>query len=212
MERKSLGELFSFDITSYASPVRYPSGTVIFPEWQKATQLLYLEEGKARCTMSHENGAVTILDFVEGPCFLGEMELLGVQKVTSGVTARTDCAGWMIRLEECREEMLNDPVFLRQLCIFSNEKAIRVTSTAACNQMYPLKNRLAPFLLQSQRQGLYCEPHTQTAAYLGVSYRHLLSVLSDFVKGGLLRKTPAGYAILRPEGLEALRIKDPFQL
>ena len=147
MERKSLGELFSFDITSYASPVRYPSGTVIFPEWQKATQLLYLEEGKARCTMSHENGAVTILDFVEGPCFLGEMELLGVQKVTSGVTARTDCAGWMIRLEECREEMLNDPVFLRQLCIFSNEKAIRVTSTAACNQMYPLKNRLATFLL-----------------------------------------------------------------
>ena len=99
MERKSLGELFSFDITPYASPVRYPSGTVIFPEWQKATQLLYLEEGKARCTMSHENGAVTILDFVEGPCFLGEMELLGVQKVTSGVTARTDCAGWMIRLE-----------------------------------------------------------------------------------------------------------------
>ena len=196
MERKSLGELFSFDITPYASPVRYPSGTVIFPEWQKATQLLYLEEGKARCTMSHENGAVTILDFVEGPCFLGEMELLGVQKVTSGVTARTDCAGWMIRLEECREEMLNDPVFLRQLCIFSNEKAIRV----------------ATFLLQSQRQGLYCEPHTQTAAYLGVSYRHLLSVLSDFVKGGLLRKTPAGYAILRPEGLEALRIKDPFQL
>lgn len=118
----------------------------------------------------------------------------------------------MIRLEECREEMLNDPVFLRQLCIFSNEKAICVTSTAACNQMYPLKNRLATFLLQSQRQGLYCEPHTQTAAYLGVSYRHLLSVLSDFVKGGLLRKTPAGYAILRPEGLEALRIKDPFQL
>ncbi|MFR2156821.1 MAG: hypothetical protein ACLS43_06710 [Evtepia gabavorous] len=47
--------------------------------------------------MSHENGAVTILDFVEGPCFLGEMELC-VQKVTSGVTARTDCAGWMIRL------------------------------------------------------------------------------------------------------------------
>lgn len=47
MERKSLGELFSFDITPYASPVRYPSGTVIFPEWQKATQLLYLEEGKA---------------------------------------------------------------------------------------------------------------------------------------------------------------------
>lgn len=47
MERKSLGELFSFDITPYASPVRYPSGTVIFPEWQKATQLLYLEEGKS---------------------------------------------------------------------------------------------------------------------------------------------------------------------
>ena len=93
MERKSLGELFSFDITPYASPVRYPSGTVIFPEWQKATQLLYLEEGKARCTMSHENGAVTILDFVEGPYFLGEMELLGVQK--NGLCRLDDSPGGM---------------------------------------------------------------------------------------------------------------------
>ena len=31
MERKSLGELFSFYITSYASTVRYPIATVIFP-------------------------------------------------------------------------------------------------------------------------------------------------------------------------------------
>lgn len=47
MERKSLGELFSFDITPYASPVRYPSGTVIFPEWQKATPAVVPGGGKS---------------------------------------------------------------------------------------------------------------------------------------------------------------------
>ena len=66
MERKSLGELFSFDITPYASPVRYPSGTVIFPEWQKATQLLYLEEGKAR--LDDSPGGMPGGD-AERPCF-----------------------------------------------------------------------------------------------------------------------------------------------
>lgn len=195
MERKSLGELFSFDITPYASPVRYPSGTVIFPEWQKATQLLYLEEGKARCTMSHENGAVTILDFVEGPCFLGEMELLGVQKVTSGVTARTDCAGWMIRLEECREEMLNDPVFLRQLCIFSNEKAIRVTSTAARNQMYPLKNHAWRHSLSSRSaRGFTMSPIPRQRPIWGWSYRHRSLSCPISSKAGCCARPRRGYA------------------
>ena len=212
MKAKALEELFSFDITPYARQQTYPGGTEIFSEWQSTSQLIYLLEGRTKCAISHENGAVTILDFAQGPCFLGEMELLGVKEVTSAVTALTDCRCWVIQLEGCREQLLADPVFLRELCVLSNEKAIRISAAAARNQIYPLKNRLATFVKNTQRQGFYREPHTEAAAYLGVSYRHLLYVLAGFVKEGLLEKTSRGYQILDPAGLADLSIPDPLGL
>ena len=105
-------------------------------------------------------------------------------------------------------QLLADPVFLRALCVASNEKAVRVTAAAVRNQNYPLKNRLATFLLNTQHQGVYREPHAQAAAYLGVSYRHLLSVLAAFQREGLVEKTPEGYHLRDWAGLRALQIPD----
>ena len=57
MEGKPLKDLFSFDISPYAQWQVYPSGGVIFPPWEELTQLVYLVEGRAKCTTSLENGA-----------------------------------------------------------------------------------------------------------------------------------------------------------
>lgn len=56
MEGKPLKDLFSFDISPYAQWQVYPSGGVIFPPWEELTQLVYLVEGRAKCTTSLENG------------------------------------------------------------------------------------------------------------------------------------------------------------
>lgn len=208
MERKALGELFSFDIMPYARQQLYHSGDRIFFQGQQTAHLLYLVEGRVKCYVSHENGSVSLSDFASAPCFLGEMELLGVQQTTIAVTALTDCTCWVIDLTACRERILQDAKFLHSLCIYSNEKIVRITTVAAQNQIYPLKNRLATLILKTQRQGFYRERHTEAAAYLGVSYRHLLYVLADFVKSGILEKTPRGYHIVSPAELEAWAIQD----
>lgn len=49
---------------------------------------------------------------------------------------------------------------------------------------------------------MYREKHTEAADFLGVTYRHLLYVLADFVKCGYLKKTEQGYLI---QDLTALR-------
>ena len=46
------------------------------------------------------------------------------------------------------------------------------------------------------------ERHTEAADFLGVTYRHLLYVLADFVKRGYLKKTEQGYYV---QDLIALR-------
>lgn len=71
---------------------------------------------------------------------------------------------------------MNDTKFLRHLCIFLSQKAIG--------------------------NKLYREKHTEAADFLGVTYRHLLYVLADFVRCGYLKKTEQGYSI---QDLTALR-------
>ena len=56
MEGKPLKDLFSFDISPYAQWQVYPSGGVIFPPWEALTQLVYLVEGRAKCTTSWKTG------------------------------------------------------------------------------------------------------------------------------------------------------------
>lgn len=208
MEQKPVEELFSFAIMPYAHRQTYQSGDRIFSEGQHTAHLLYLVEGRVKCYVSHENGSISLSDFASAPCFLGEMELLGVQQTTIAVTALTDCVGWVIDLDGCRDKILQDAAFLRNLCVYSNEKIVRITTVAAQNQIYPLKNRLATFILKTQRQGFYRERHTEAAVYLGVSYRHLLYVLAEFTKDGILEKTPQGYRIVSMDVLEKLKIKD----
>ena len=68
--------------------------------------------------------------------------------------------------------------------------------------------RLADFILQTASGGYYRERHTEVAEYLGVTYRHLLYVLADFVKKGLVKKTPQGYHMENVQALRAIAGKN----
>ena len=73
------------------------------------------------------------------------------------------------------------------------------------NQAYPLKVRFAEFILKMSVKGYYREPHTEVAEFLGVTYRHLLYVLAQFVENGLLKKTKRGYRIVDLERMEGIK-------
>lgn len=52
-------------------------------------------------------------------------------------------------------------------------------------------------------KGLFSELLTETASYVGISYRHTLRVLNQLCVEGMLEKGPSGYRILDSAGLEA---------
>ena len=135
------------------------------------------------------------LILLNAPCFIGEMELLGAQETANGVTAITPCTCYAIPIEICKDKLLNDTKFLQHLCLFISQKAIHNTYNYAKNQSYPLQARLANFILLTSYKRMYREKHTEASEFLSVSYRHLLYVLADLVKRGILRKTTQGYYI-----------------
>lgn len=190
-----LSDYFGFDIRPYTSIVKFDSAENLFWEGEKTDFLYYLISGRAKLFLSHENGRISLINFLDAPCFVGEMELLGAQEAANGVTAITPCVCYKIRIHECRDKILDDTKFLRSLCLFLSQKAIGNTYNYSKNQSYPLEVRLANFILHTSCNKWYREKHTEAAEFLGVTYRHLLYVLAGFVKSGYLKKTEKGYYI-----------------
>ena len=199
-----LSDYFSFDIRPYTSIVKFNSEEKILQEGEEIRSLYYLTDGRAKLFLSHENGRISLINFLNAPCFIGEMELLGAQETANGVTAITPCTCYAVNIEKCRDMMLNDVKFLRHLCLFLSQKAINNTYNYSRNQSYPLEVRLANFILLTSCNRMYREKHTEVSEFLGVTYRHLLYVLADFVKHGYLKKTKQGYYIENPDALLAL--------
>lgn len=199
-----LTDFFSFDIRPFTSILRFQSDDAIIKEGEKPEYLYYLASGRAKLFLSHANGRISLINFLDAPCFIGEMELLGAQEKANGVTAVTPCTCYAIRIADCREKLLNDTGFLRYLCLFLGGKALGNTSNYTKNQSYPLEIRLAQFILMTSQNRYYREKHTEVSEYLGVTYRHLLYVLADFIKRGLLVKTVQGYYIADPEALRSI--------
>lgn len=200
--RFPLAEFFDFDIRPYVSVVTFEGGERILKEGERPFFLFYLLEGRAKLFLTHENGRISLVDFLDAPCFIGEMELLGILESARGITALTPCICYAVRVEQCREQIFNDVRFLRYLCRFMGQKAVKNTELYSKNQTYSLKVRLAEFILMTSPDGIYREKHTEAAEFLGVTYRHLLYVLAEFRESRILRKTKQGYVI---EDMERLK-------
>lgn len=204
MEKADFGRNFSFDVTPFVRFFQFEPGDHILPEGSVASYLLYMFKGRAKLYMSHSNGRVTLIEFLNSPAYIGEMELMGVMTETIGVRAITRCDCLALTVSECKHLLQKDLTFYKSLCVFLGEKNHIQITTSTKNQAFPLENRLAAFLLISSHGGVYREKHTEAADYLGVSYRHLLFVLARFVKEGLLTKSPGGYHIADRAALQAL--------
>lgn len=194
-EKDLFQEIFDMDIRPYLEVKKFEPDEYIMREGERSEYLYYLTEGRAKLFLSQENGRISLINFIEAPCFIGEMELLDEQRLPQGVKAISHCRCYRIRMSECREELLQDTKFLQYLCRFLSEKATNNTNNYMRNQAYPLKVRFAEFILKMSVNGYYREPHTEVAEFLGVTYRHLLYVLAQFVEDGLLEKTKSGYRI-----------------
>lgn len=196
-----LQNIFGIDISPYITIKEFEPDEFIICEGERPNYLYYLIEGRAKLFLSQENGRISLINFVEAPCFIGEMELLDENRLPQGVKAISLCRCYQIQISECGNLILQDVKFLRYLCTFLSEKATQNTNNYMRNQSYSLKVRLAEFILKMSVNGYYREPHTEVAEFLGVTYRHLLYVLAQFVKDGILEKTKHGYFVPDEEKL-----------
>lgn len=204
IKEHSIGHLFSFPIEDYIQVHEYERGEWIIQEGSTSDYLFYVVEGKAKIYLTHQNGKVSLLNFVSQFEFVGEMELLHDVYFSKGIQTSTKTICFAIPLWSCRKKLLEDAKFLRHLSIFLSNKTTRISAKYSQTLAYPLENRLADFILQTSDGEWYKEKHVTVCDFLGVSYRHLLYTFAQFSEKGYLRKEGHGYQILKKSQLVEL--------
>ena len=203
-ETNSIAHLFSFPVEKYIEVHEYQRDEWIIHEDMRPDFLFYVIEGKAKIYVTHMHGKVSLLNFIHAQDYIGEMELLNDVYYTKGIQALTRTICFAIPYRRYRAPLLEDVKFLRELSRFLSQKATLMASKYSQGLAFPLENRLADFILQTADEGIYREKHVMVCDYLGVSYRHLLHVLTQFCDKGYLHKDGRSYRIRQQHSLHEL--------
>lgn len=187
-------EIFKEVIPSVQVEVFAPKEKIIHFH-KRIDKLYFIMKGRAKIYMVHEDGKRTLIQFLEDGNFIGELTLLEIEKQPKDVIAINECYCLSIPLSTAKETLLSDNQFLIYLNRYLGNKLLIRTEFFAKNQNYELKNRLASYILLTEIDGIYSEKHTETAEFLGTSYRHLLYTLKKFEDEKLLFKQKSGYLI-----------------
>ncbi len=194
---ESFASLFSFDISPFVKDVSYKKGETIFFPGDESEKLIYIYTGSSRCSFIYPDGRCALLDYAPSPAFYGELELLSIQQYKSFVEAVTICKGYAIDTLHTKDKLLTDPVFLCHLASYIALKLFRVNKQMADNLNYPLKKRLASYILDKATDGIYSISHTDTSKYFATSYRHLLFVFKELEDEGIIEKRGRGKYIIK---------------
>ncbi|MCV9885551.1 transcriptional regulator YeiL [Metabacillus halosaccharovorans] len=200
----SINQLFSFPIEEFVEVHEYDRDEWIIQEGKRPLYLFYVIEGKAKIYVTHQNGKVSLINFINANDYIGEMELLNDVYYTKGIQASTQTICFAIPFHSCRVTLLEDVVFLRELTKFLSMKATNMAAKYSQSLSFPLENRLAEFILQTSDGGVYKEKHVTVCEFLGVSYRHLMHVVSQFSKKGYIQKEGRYYRIKQQSSLYEL--------
>ncbi len=157
--------------------------------------LRYLLKGKAKITLIHETGKRSIVHFVKPEEYIGELTFIDIEPQHKDVTAICECICVSVPMYRAKEVLVSDAAFLMDLNRYVGSKLLKRTYFSSKNQNYELKHRLAAYILLCQNDGFYKEKHTETAEFLGVSYRHLLHTFKNLVDNQCLVKSGRGYKL-----------------
>lgn len=183
--------------------VEYAAGEYPLCQSDPPDHLYLMLTGRCCVRSLLPNGRSAILQTLRAPCLVGEFELFQ-DAAPRLVQALERTRMLAIPLAQSREELLNDPRFLRQVCADLIVKERSGTLSLLHTFGYPLENRLAKFILDNRQGDRFYIRKVHIAESLGASYRHVGAVLSSFLQRGYLTKEKLVYTIADESALSAL--------
>ena len=165
--------------------------------------MLLITEGRAKVCRYAANGRSVVLSYASSGLMENLEVLCGMENATASVVAMTDLVCLAIPWRRNEAYLRKNPAFLDALCRELADKLLHADSHVSSTALRSCEGRLCAYLLEFSYKGLFRELLTETASYVGMSYRHMLRILNQLCKEGLLEKGASGYRLVDPAGLRA---------
>ncbi len=177
--------------------LHYTPGELLTNPFSPSRYLQFVVDGELLLyDMPNEESTVMIKASFHDVGFLGEMELLDAGFIPFFVEARTEVYTLAIHLERYQQTLLNDPVFLRYVCLSLAAKLADATAATAIQPM-PLRDRVIRALRRIDKGDSFSDIGRH-AKVLNVSTRQLLRVLKELCEEGVLEHEKKGvYRVLK---------------
>ena len=194
VRQRGIAELFSGTPPRFFL-LHYAPGELLTNPFSPSKYLQFVVEGDlVLYDMPDEDSTVILQTTYNEVNVLGELELLDALFTPFFVEAKSDVYTLGLYLDQYREQLTNDPVFLRYIC---RNLADKLNGAVAANRHGSLRQRVAMSLR-------YAEPGTEfsnvghLARSLNVSPRQLMRVLKDLCGEGVLEHEKKGvYRVLK---------------
>lgn len=172
----------------------YQAGELLTSPFSPSEYLQFLVEGSVRLyVMPDESSTVTLTASFHEVRIIGEMELVDASFTPFFVEAVTDVYAVALHIGQHREKLMQDPAFLRLLCV---SLASKLRASTAQSERLPLKERVRHSLL-CMEPGQRFTDIKRLSETLNVSNRQLLRVLKDYCESGVLEHEKKGVYLVR---------------
>lgn len=183
--------------------LKYKAGETILQEGMPISSLLVVVGGKAKVCVSAPNGRNLVLCYYVSNGILGDVEMMmNTPESNSSIVALTDFECLSIPYRNNIEKLKCNNEFLNKLAYEISAKLIRSSENLASAALYSGEERLCTYILQTAHKDIFSDTLTDTAASVGMSYRHMFRILTGLCDEGILQKKKSGYNIADRRRLE----------
>ena len=165
-----------------------PKGEKLFFDGDAPKRIYLMLSGSAVLSVHSRSGEKRALCILRAPSAFGELEMLNVLSQTVEVTALETCFFYSVSREEAKGLLESDAAFLRFLLDAVARRSSVLSERLLRMSNGSLRSRLAAFILDSHRAGVYSVTDRFAADYLGASERRVRSIMAEFRNIGALKK------------------------
>lgn len=194
IKQNKVYDIFSEALISKMELCLFYKGEYICKASEPLDYIFFLAKGKCNVFNVLENGKSLLICFYSSFEVLGEFEFFNGGESRTNIKAVEDTYCFAISVSKYKDKLMKDIKLLSFLCAHLCKKLERSDRNNSINLLYSLENRLASYILLTERDGCFFANYTQLAEHLGTSHRHLLRVLRGLCdKGALMKKEHCYY-------------------
>ncbi|MED1467447.1 Crp/Fnr family transcriptional regulator [Bacillus salipaludis] len=219
LQMYELEPIFNEKLLPYLSLFHFEQGENICSQGDAAGFLYVLVKGKLKIYTNSVEGKTLILSFKTPLEVIGDIEY--VQNIHFINTVEAVSPVTLIGVQHLwlKKYASDYSPFLQFLLKIITEKFHLKSNSMSLSLMYPVEVRLASYLLSVSydetnspvNKQLSSVNLTDTANFIGTSYRHLNRVIQKFCEEGLVERNKGSIMVKDREGLQKLAIQHIYE-